>query len=142
MPSRDKVLKCKPTDQLGSVLDWVQSSHDTILVFDKKNFLGLCSPYQTLYQKSYPYTSLVQHSLIHAPKIYDETEVYEVAEYMTALRIYTLPIFTKNNKYKQTISGKEVIKSVVKDKISLQQVAQNLEVEPIITDKQPSLGLI
>ncbi|MBI2601395.1 CBS domain-containing protein [Candidatus Daviesbacteria bacterium] len=139
-----KILRCKPSDHLGSVLDWVQSSHDAIFVFDdKNNFLGLCSPYQTLYKKRFPYTTSVEHCLVHPPEIYDTTPFYQTADFMNELRIYTLPILTKKKKFKSAINAKDFIRQLLKDKSLLKQVAQNLELGNITTaDIHATVGQI
>lgn len=83
------VVRSKGEDTLGSVLSRVNSSHEAVFIFDKQDeFLGLISPYKTLYSSNLPYTTKVSSIVFQPPLITEDMPIYTVAKHMLATKIY------------------------------------------------------
>ncbi len=132
--SLESVVRSDAQDSLGSVLSLVHSSHEAVFIFTNKNeFLGLVSPYKTLYSSNYPYTTKVSSIVFNPPTITEETPVYEVVEQMLATKIYVLPVFSKDGELQSVIYGKDILQGIMQDPGLLQFVSSNIRPRTPIT---------
>lgn len=128
------IIRGKADDTLGRVLSHVNSSHEAVFIFDNDNkFLGLISPFKTLYSSNYPYTTKVSSIIFNPPTITGETFVYQVAEYMLATRIYVLPVFNKKGELKGVISIKDILQEVVKDSSLINFISNKVKTHRPVT---------
>lgn len=92
--SLDTVPKDSQNSTLGSVLSKVSSSHSAVYIYDDNDeFMGLVSPYKTLYSGNYPYSTSVETILFRPPEITRQTSAYDAARHMLATKLYSLPVF-------------------------------------------------
>jgi CBS domain-containing protein len=134
--SLDNINICRPEDRLGSALASSRSSHDVVFVYGKNNqFLGLISPYYTLFYRRYPYLSEVKHSLIKPPKMTDFTPLYRAAEFMIAHRIYTLPVFDGSDKVVAKITADTILDAAAENDYFLDLISGLVKINNPITAK-------
>ncbi|GJQ48464.1 inosine 5-monophosphate dehydrogenase [Candidatus Kuenenia stuttgartiensis] len=110
------IVRSRAQNSLGSVLSRVRSSHEAVFIFDNNDeFLGLISPFKTLYSSNFPYTTKVSSIVFKPPAITEETPVYQVAEYMLSTKIYILPVLSKDGDLQSVIYGKDILQGIIKD---------------------------
>jgi CBS domain-containing protein len=109
------VRRSSPEKTLGSVLSQRDSSHAAVFIFDKHTFLGLVSPQRALYAKNYPYTTIVSSLLTKPPMMTKQTPLYEAAEYMLSLGIYSLPVFHESGEVAGVIHAKDILQHIIDD---------------------------
>ncbi|PIR61827.1 MAG: hypothetical protein COU66_01765 [Candidatus Pacebacteria bacterium CG10_big_fil_rev_8_21_14_0_10_44_11] len=127
------IKKCSPIDRVGSVLNQLMSSHDSIFVYDQHyHFMGLISAQQAWLYHRYPARTLVTHVLIHPIEISKKTPINLVAKYMIGTKIYTLPVFEKGQVI-GAIKADSIIKLILSDKNMLDQLKLNIKVNTPIT---------
>jgi CBS domain-containing protein len=124
---------CAPTDELGSILTKDGSSHEPIYVFDKEQFLGLISPYHTLFRNRYAYATKAAHCLIVPPYITAKTDIYDIARYMVDLKLYSLPLFDSKNTIQSIVTGDAIISQIGGDTLLLQHICTKIELHTPIT---------
>lgn len=130
----DSAIRGDAQNSLGSVLSHVHSSHEAVFIFDNNNeFVGLVSPFKTLYSSNYPYTTKVSSIVFKPPAITEETPVYEVAEHMLAAKIYLLPVFSKDGQLQRVINGKDILQEIVRDSGLLEFVSSKVQLHTPIT---------
>lgn len=130
----ESVARSNSQNSLGSVLSLVDSSHSAVFIFNKKDkFLGLVSPFKTLYLSNYPYTTKVSSILFKPPNITKETPIYEVAEHMLATKIYVLPVFNKDGNLEGVIHAKDILQEIVKNPSILRFVSNHIQPHTPIT---------
>jgi predicted transcriptional regulator len=125
---------------LGSALSIVHSSHEAVFIFDQGKFIGLVSPFKTLYSSNYPYTAKLSSLAFVPPSITEDTPIYEVAEHMVATKIYTLPVFENAGRLQGVISGKDILKKMIKDADIVQFISNAIQPnDPIIVPLSSSV---
>ena len=130
------ISQCSPETTLGSALSMIESSHEPVFVFDYNNkFLGLVSPYYTLFKKRYPYTTKVKSLIIVPPIINNSTPFYEIADFMVATRIYTLPVSDNKNEINGIVSARNMINKLSKKPDIFSQIAEKIKIEKAVTAK-------
>ncbi len=130
----ESALKSKGNSTLGSVLSLVGSSHEAVFIFDEDNkFLGLVSPYKTLYSSNYPYTTKVSSIAFKPPFITPDTPLYEVAEHMLAAKIYVLPVFSNDGDLQGTIHARDIFNEIVDNPTLLRFVSSEVRSSTPIT---------
>lgn len=128
------IVRSKGQNTLGSVLSRVRSSHEAIFIFnDKDKFLGLLSPFKTLYSSNFPYTTKVSSISFKPPTITEETPIYQVAKYMLSTKIYVLPVFDKKGVIQSVIHAKDIFHEIIKDPDLLDFVSTKIELHTPIT---------
>lgn len=132
------ILICDHNDELGSVLIKTGLSHEPIYVYNKKEFMGLVSPYHTLFHNSYAYATKVIHCLITPPHIVSETSVYDIARYMIDLKLYSLPIFDDQNNLVRVITANNILNLILKDSQLIKNVCEHIQVNVPITSSTHS----
>lgn len=132
----DSVVKSNENDTLGSALSRVRSSHDAVFIFnDNEEFLGLISPFKTLYSSNLPYTTKVSSIIFKPPTITEETPIYEVVEHMLSTKIYNLPVFGKKGVVKGVIYGEDIWRKIGEDPDLLEFVGSRIDSHvPITTE--------
>lgn len=116
LSSLDTIIKGDEEETLGSALSLVNSSHSPVFIFNnEKKFLGLLSPYKTIYSKSYPYTTKATTAMFSPPNIIKETPLYRVAEHMISTKVYTLPIFDNHEELLGVIRAKDILQGLMND---------------------------
>lgn len=123
----DLVKRSDSQSSLGSVLSHVRSSHEAVFIIDNDTFIGLVSPFKTLYSSNYPYTTKVSSIVFTPPMITEETSIYEVAEHMLASKIYVLPVFNKEGDLQSVIYGKNILKEILKDTDLLHSISSKIK---------------
>lgn len=128
MTSLTSVVRGKPQETLGTTLSRVRSSHEAVFIFDKNNkFVGLISPYKTLYSRNYPYATKVSSILFRPPTtITQETPVYEVAKFMLSSKIYVLPVFDNEEEIQGVIDIRDILRGIINDEDLLKFVSKNI----------------
>jgi len=135
----NKIIRGKAQDTLGDTLSLVHSSHSAVYIYNDKNeFLGLISPFRTIYSKNYPYTTLVSTILFKPPHLTRDSSIYEMAEQMLATKIYTLPVFNEDRELTNEIDGKEILKVVLRDSDLLNYIKEKLKRHSPITARVDS----
>jgi len=130
------IAKCSPETNLGSALSMLKSSHEPVFVFAQNNkFLGLVSPYFTLFKKRYPYTTKVKSLIITPPYIKSSTPFYEIADFMLSTRIYILPLFNEKEEIKGKITARNIIKAAINQQELIKEIAESIKIENAITAK-------
>lgn len=130
----ESAMRSDSQSLLGSVLSLVHSSHEAVFIFDKKNeFLGLVSPFGTLYSSNYPYTTKVSSIVFKPPTITIETPAYEVAEHMLAARVYILPVFNQDGSVQGVIHGKTILQAILEEPVLLKFISSMLSPQSPIT---------
>lgn len=132
------VLTCDYNDELGSVLVKTGLSHEPIYVFNKKEFVGLVSPYHTLFQNSYAYATKVIHCVVIPPHIVSNTSVYDVVRYMLDLKLYSLPVFDDQNNLVHIITANSILNQISEDAQVLKDVCEHIQVNVPITSSTHS----
>ncbi|MFW0871393.1 MAG: CBS domain-containing protein [Patescibacteria group bacterium] len=128
------IIRGDAESTLGSVLSRVRSSHEAVFIYnDKEEFLGLVSPYKTLYSSNYPYTTKVSSIVFKPPFITKETPIYEVVKYMLAARIYVLPVFDAKGKMRSVIYGQDILQEILRNPDLLQFVSSKIKIKTPIT---------
>lgn len=128
------VVRSDIENTLGGVLSLVHSSHEAVYIFDDHNeFVGLVSPFKTLYSRNFPYTTKVSSIVYKPPMITKEAPIYKVAKYMLSAKIYTLPVFDGQGKIKGVINGKDIMQEVVRNPELLDFVSRKVEPHTPIT---------
>lgn len=141
--SLDLVPKSSPEKNLGSVLAQSDSSHSPVFIFKGDEFLGLVSPYRTLYSGNYPYTTKVSSILLHPPRIKEKTSIHEAVGHMLATKLYTLPVFGDNGLPRGIISGKDILQYAAGDSRLLRFVSRSINIhQPITAHANSSVGEI
>lgn len=119
---------------LGSVLSRVRSSHDPVFIYNNAGeFLGLVSPFETLFSSNYPYTTKVSSIAFTPPTITKESPVYQVAKHMLAAKVYTLPVSNKEGEIKGVIYAKDILGEIVTNASLLEFVSDHIEIHDPIT---------
>lgn len=134
----DTIVQCGENETVGSALSLVERSHQPIFVFNKKkNFLGLISPFEVLFRRRLPYTTKVSSALIMPPKFTSDSSLYEMIDFMLSSRIYTIPIFDKDEvKLIGQIQLSTVFNNLLTDKELLTQISKVIQVNQPITINQ------
>ncbi len=112
----------KPSDNLGSSLEKVKSSHDPVFVFKNGDLEGLLSASHALFKKRFPLKTKVGKVLVKPPKLTFENSLFDVAKHMLALNIYTLPVFDSEDKLKGIVYVSDIIKSLKNEKELLKKL--------------------
>ncbi len=132
--SLKSVVRSQGEDTLGSVLSRVGSSHEAVFVFDdKEEFLGLISPYQTLYSSNLPYTTKVSSIVFKPPLITKDMPIHILAKHMLASKIYNLAVFTKKGVLEGVIYGKDIWQKIIKEPDLLDYIGENIKIHSPIT---------
>lgn len=126
-------LRINVGEQLGAALDHVNSTHGAVFVFDGKTFVGLCSPYQALYKSRLPYSTKVENCIVNPPKLTVNSTIFEVAEAMSTLRIYTLPVFNKDEEVIGVVHVRTLLSKLLKDQAWLTELALRIQPSPAKT---------
>ena len=92
----ERIFKAAPDDSLSSALTTLTRTHDAIFVFDDEKYLGIISPYFTVFNSNFPPETKLQNCLFRPPQITTETYIWDIAKLMTESKIYYLPVFEKN----------------------------------------------
>ncbi|MCK4454116.1 CBS domain-containing protein [Candidatus Parcubacteria bacterium] len=128
------IAQCRPETTLGSALSMINSSHEPVFVLDKNNkFLGLVSPYYTLFRKRYPYTTKVKSLIIVPPRINNSTHFYEIADFMISTRIYILPVMNEKEEIKGKVTARNIIKAAINQQELIKEIAESIKIEKAIT---------
>lgn len=91
--SLDGIVRSTADTLLGSVLSQGGSSHEPVFVFDDADaFIGLVAPFETVFGSNHPPTTKLSSLTVMPPTITAETPVHQVAEFMLAAKVYTLPV--------------------------------------------------
>ena len=130
------IARCFPETTLGSALSMIESSHEPIFVFDKNNkFLGLVSPYYTLFKKRYPYTAKVKSLMLIPPYIKSSTPFYEIADFMVSTRIYILPVMNEEAEIKGIVTARNIIKAAISQQELIKEIVESIKIEKAIIAK-------
>lgn len=144
LKSLDTIPKTDPDETLGAALSIVGTSHKCVFVFTKENeFIGVVSPYKTLFQHRYPYTTKVGSIIYKPAKITVTTPIYKVASFMLSSRIYCLPVMDDKDEVMGVIYEKDLLKSIIKDKEILNYIASYIQInQPITASDKNNVGEI
>ncbi|MEK7510075.1 MAG: CBS domain-containing protein [Patescibacteria group bacterium] len=133
-----KVLRASPEDTLDHALAKTQSSHDAVFVFNEEDkFLGFVSPSYAFFRKRYPYTTKIKSCLVNPPHITDSTSIFQIAEFMVATGIYTLPVF-QGERISGLITAKSILRVLEQNQSFFSQVARVLKPENPVTTPSTS----
>ncbi len=136
----DTVITDTIEKTLGSVLSKVTSSHEAVFIFDESgDFMGLVSPYKTLYTNHFPYDTKVETVLMVPPTLTEETLLHEVVTHMLATKIYTLPVFDDSRKIIGVVNGHDIINHIIGDSDVLQKISSAISVQKPVTAPIDSL---
>jgi len=129
-----KELICEAGKSLESVIYRFTSSHTPLFGFDEKNkFVGLVTIKKSLFNRRNGPTTLIQSCLIQPPNITKETSITEILRMMSELSLYTLPMFDKRGRIRGVISVKSVLGQLIKNKIYLENLINELPSKKVIT---------
>lgn len=112
---------------LGSVFSLVNSSHEAVFVFEEDDeFLGLVSPFGTLYSSNFPYTTKVSSIAFVPPHINIDTPVYEVADHMLSTKVYALPVFDDQGEIIGIIRAQDIMREIIKNPRMLKFISEKI----------------
>lgn len=127
---------------LVNILSNTKSSHDAVLVYDKKNnqFAGIAYPYNMLYRRRPNINATAGSVLFNPPQISSSTSGYEILRLMMSLRLYTLPIMNGKTEPIGIVTAKDIIRSVLENSEVAKSVMQSLPItEPLLVDKSAKI---
>lgn len=126
---------CKGTDEVGKVLDRIETVHGGLIAFNEVDeYIGVLSSYKTMYKDHTPPGKKVSHAVIHPMIITKDTPLSEVATAMSSSKTYLLPVFD-NQKIIGTISAVDIVKRMFHDNGLLIAVGKEIKVDnPLVLD--------
>lgn len=128
------IIRCDSRSMLGSVLSRVRSSHDPVFVYDKSDdFVGLISPFETIFSSNYPYSTKVSSISFSPPNITKEAPVYQVAKHMLASKVYTLPVYDKEGEMEGVVYARDILEEIITNSSLLEFVSSKIEPHTPIT---------
>jgi predicted transcriptional regulator len=128
--SVEDIPKAAFNDQLGSVLDSIESSYQVIFVYNH-HFSGLVSTYHALYKKHHPHTTKIGECIIHPPYITPQSSLASVCEQMAGERIYQLPVFDDDKNVIGAIDSKKILEHICSDTDLLEKTASHLTMDKV-----------
>lgn len=108
----EDILLAGPEDSLTSALGKMSSSHDAVFVAQKKQLLGIISPYHVLNRGHKPAGTKVKNCLFLAPKLKPETKIDQIARLMLEAKVYFLPVVTNINKWLGIVSYRQLLRQL------------------------------
>ncbi len=127
-----------PDTSLSAALGPDVTTHDAVLVFDESDFLGIVTPYQTLYKNRYPKDTKTRDALLKPPILTKDTPVTTAVTHMLALRLYILPVFDARNSPVGIISARSIARSLVMNKEFSHEIATRTKYNEPITIRKGS----
>lgn len=123
-----------PDQTIGQVLEYTDSSHKPIYVFDGEQYKGVVSAYSALYHNFHaPYTKKVISDLLHTPYLTKESTLHEVIRAMLDTRLYELPILDKDRQITGVIHAMDIMRELIHDPMVSTYLVDCIEPSPAIT---------
>lgn len=119
---------------LSGVLPSVTSSHAGVFVYDEDgDFAGLVSKHKTLYSSNLPGSTSVESVLFVPPMITPETTMYDALTHMLASKIYSLPVFGKDEQPIGVIHGDDILRHLTDNPETLKALSSRIKPNKPIT---------
>jgi len=117
-----------PTERVDKVFVDLQSTHDAVFVFDKKDFKGVVNLYHSTLGKKINPQQKVGRRLYHPPVIDKNTPIVEAARLMVESRVYRLPI-TEKEKFVGAVFSEDILKWFKTAKQSKEAIEDLVEIK-------------
>lgn len=139
-PFTDRPI-AEPSKTIGQVLEYTNSSHRPIYVFDNDKFMGVVSAYQTLYHTYHaPYTKKVVSEIKKTPQLTKKSSLYEIIRSMRDTRLYELPVLDKNGNILGVVTAEKIMNAVINDEMISTYLVDCIEIKSPIS--RPHKGTI
>lgn len=108
------IFKATPDSTLKEAVSKLTSTHDAVFVFENEKFIGLISPYYTVFKSSFPPDTKLSHCLYKPPQITPTTSLWDIARLMIESKIYYLPVWT-NHTFHGIVTANRILKLLLND---------------------------
>jgi len=108
--SKSGFKKITPETTISAIYSQLKSAHDTLFIFQGKNFLGCANLYYSLIKRRPKAKEKVLSTLYHPPKINLETQLWEIARLMVESRVYKLPVFDQNDNFIGQVNAQKLLR--------------------------------
>ncbi len=130
-----------PNQTIGQVLEYTDSSHKPIYVFENNKFMGIVSAYQSLYHSYHaPYTKKVISEFKQTPQLTARSSLYEVIRAMRDTRLYELPIFDSSKNIQGIVTADDIMRAIIDDEIISTYLVDCIETKKAVS--RPHKGTI
>ncbi len=121
-------------ETLEQIIELTSNSHTPIYVFSGKKYQGIVSGYSTLFQNHHaPLATKVSSTIIHTPRLHENTSLYEAIRAMMDTRMYELPIFDTPDNVIGVIRAHDVLDALFHDEMIATFIAECVRVHQPVT---------
>lgn len=127
-------LICNVDSKISAVINRFQNTHSPLLAYeDDKNFMGLVTVQNTLFNRKHNSSTLIRSCLITPPKFLIDTPVGEILRIMSDLRLYTLPVFDASDKVIGLVKVKSILKGLMMNDYFSDEMIENAPKRKVLT---------
>ncbi|MBP6994072.1 CBS domain-containing protein [Candidatus Woesebacteria bacterium] len=127
-------LMCDADSKLSSVIHKFSNTHTPLVVYgDKKEFVGLLTVENTLFNRRYDSSTHIRSCLIHPPRLQVDTSVGEILTSMADLKLYTLPVFDDAGNVIGMVKAKAILMGLTTNQFFAETLMHGLPKRSVIT---------
>jgi len=100
--------------------------------------MGLMTVQNTLFNRKHDSSTLIRSCLITPPRILIDTPVGEILRLMSGLKLYTLPVFDKDETVIGLVKVKSLLKGLIANDIFYEEAIENIPKRNVLTIPEDS----
>ena len=105
--------KLSAEDNIAKALARLQSSHDAVFVFRKKQFLGVINLYYSFLRQKPNLNERSERAIYHPPQLKPDMPISMAAHLMAESRLYWLPVID-GNRFQGAVTARDILRQSIK----------------------------